>query len=326
MTEGRTHLTPEERCQIEVLLRRGDSQRVIAKLLSRPPSTIRREIKRNRGAKGYRTKQAQTKAEERRAVASQSPRKMKSETVTLIEEKLTQYQWSPEQISGWMKAVGTESVSHERIYRHIWADKESGGELYKHLRHSGKKYNKRKGKTSGRGLIPRRVDIDQRPSIVAEKTRLGDWEIDTVIGANHKGVLVTAVDRASKYAVIEAVENKSAAAVTEALVRRLGSFQGKVLTITADNGKEFAEHEKITAMLGSPVYFAKPYHSWERGLNEHTNGLIRQYLPKGLSFENVTAADVDKIEHLLNNRPRKALGFKTPQEAFSTPPPGAFHC
>ena len=133
-------------------------------------------------------------------------------------------------------------------------------------------------------MISGRVDIDQRPVIVAEKTRLGDWEIDTVIGANHKGALVTAVDRASKYAVIEVVDNKSSEVVTEALIRRLGRFQDKVLTITADNGKEFAEHAKITATLGSPVYFAKPYHSWERGLNEHTNGLIRQYLPKGRSF------------------------------------------
>ena len=210
MTEkNRFHLTPEERSQIEILLRRGDSQRAIARLLARPESTIRREVRRNKGERGYRPKQAQAKAAERHSTANRARKKMIPETVALIEDKLTQGQWSPEQISGWLKANGKVSVSHERIYQHVWADKKAGGTLYKHLRHSGKKYTKRKGKTSGRGLISGRVDIDQRPVIVAEKTRLGDWEIDTVIGANHKGALVTAVDRASKYAVIEVVDNKS---------------------------------------------------------------------------------------------------------------------
>jgi IS30 family transposase len=322
----RAHLTPEERCQIEVLLRRGDSQRAIAKLLGRPESTIRREVRRNKGERGYRIKQAQEKSEIRRSAVSRQAKKMTPAVISFIEGKLTGEQWSPEQISGWMKVNGKAGVSHERIYLHVWADKKAGGTLYKHLRHSGKKYNKRKGKTGGRGLIPNRIDIDQRPAIVAEKTRIGDWEIDTVIGAEHKGVLVTAVDRVSKYAVIETVGNKTSAVVTEALTQRLGAFPGKVLTITSDNGTEFAEHGKVTATLGATVYFAKPYHSWERGLNEHTNGLIRQYLPKKQPFDTVTAAEIDRIEHLLNNRPRKILGFKTPQEVFFPPPAAAFHC
>ena len=170
------------------------------------------------------------------------------------------------------------------------------------------------------------MDIDQRPRIVDAKSRLGDWEVDTVIGAKHKGALVTAIDRASKFTVIEAVPNKTSEAVTKALTHRLGAFADRVLTLTADNGKEFAGHQEITASLKAPVYFATPYHSWERGLNEHTNGLIRQYLPKTRSFLDLDPAEVDKIERLLNNRPRKILGFKTPQEVFSTPPPGAFHC
>ena len=235
MTQGLTHLTPGERSQIEVLLRRGDSKRAIGRLLGRPPSTIRREIKRNSGQRGYRPKQAQAKAEERRATVSRRPTKMTPGMVALIEAKLTGCQWSPEQISGRMKLEAKGDVSHERIYAHVWADKRAGGGLYKHLRHGAKKYNKRKGKTSGRGLIPGRVDIDQRPRIVDAKSRLGDWEVDTVIGAKHKGALVTAIDRASKFTVIEAVPNKTSEAVTKALTHRLGAFPDLVLTLTADN-------------------------------------------------------------------------------------------
>jgi len=235
MTQGLTHLTPGERSQIEVLLRRGDSKRAIGRLLGRPPSTIRREIKRNSGQRGYRPKQAQAKAEERRATVSRRPTKMTPGMVALIEAKLTGCQWSPEQISGRMKLEAKGDVSHERIYAHVWADKRAGGGLYKHLRHGAKKYNKRKGKTSGRGLIPGRVDIDQRPRIVDAKSRLGDWEVDTVIGAKHKGALVTAIDRASKFTVIEAVPNKTSEAVTKALTHRLGAFADRVLTLTADN-------------------------------------------------------------------------------------------
>ena len=326
MTQGQPHLSPGERSQIAVLLRRGDSKRSIGRLLGRPASTIRREIERNSGGRGYRPKQAQERACERRGSASGRPTKMTPDTVTVIEAKLTDCQWSPEQISGWMKLNQKGDISHESIYRHVWAGKKAGGGLYRQLRHGAKKYNRRKGKTSGRGLIPGRVDIGQRPTIVAGKTRLGDWELDTVIGAKHQGVLVTAVERSSKYTVIAIVPNKTSGIVTKALIDRLGAFPGKVQTLTADNGKEFAEHQKITAALKAQVYFATPYHAWERGLNEHTNGLIRQYFPKSLSLAGITAAEVDNIERLLNNRPRKILGFKTPQEVFSTPPPGAFHC
>ena len=326
MTQGRSHLSPGERSQIAVLLKRGDSKHAIGRLLERPTSTIRREIDRNSGERGYRPKQAQEKSCERRSNASRGPAKMTPDMVALIETKLKGSQWSPEQISGWMKVNQKGDISHESIYAHVWADKKAGGTLYVNLRHRAKKYNKRKGKTAGRGLIPGRVDIAQRPAIVAAKTRLGDWELDTVIGARHQGALVTAVDRASKYSVISLVPNKTSKVVTQALTDRLGAFPDKVLTMTADNGKEFAEHQKITADLNAPVYFATPYHSWERGLNEHTNGLIRQYFPKSMSFANLTASEVDKVERLLNNRPRKVLGYKTPQEVFSTPPPGAFHC
>ena len=199
MPEGYLHLTCEQRCQIYALLQSGRSQAHIARQIGVDPSTISRELVRNTGARGYRFKQAHEKASQRRQEASDKPRKMTPDLVELIEEKLTQEQWSPDQISGRLAKDGVAFISHERIYQHVWKDKKDGGTLYLHLRHSGKKYNRRKGKNSGRGLIPNRVDIDQRPPIVAAKSRIGDWEADTIIGANHKGVVMSHVERTSKY-------------------------------------------------------------------------------------------------------------------------------
>ena len=199
MPEGYLHLTCEQRCQIYALLQSGHSQAHIARQIGVDPSTISRELVRNTGARGYRFKQAHEKASQRRQEASDKPRKMTPDLVELIEEKLTQEQWSPDQISGRLAKDGVAFISHERIYQHVWKDKKDGGTLYLHLRHSGKKYNRRKGKNSGRGLIPNRVDIDQRPPIVAAKSRIGDWEADTIIGANHKGVVMSHVERTSKY-------------------------------------------------------------------------------------------------------------------------------
>jgi transposase, IS30 family len=330
MPRGYTHLTRDERCQIYALKKSGMRPGGIARELGRDPATIRREIARNSGARGYRINQAQEKAQTRRHDALAVPRKMIPEVTSIIEEKLTESQWSPQQISGWLRKTTGMSVSHERIYRHVWEDKKKGGTLYKHLRHNGKKYNKRRSGKAGRGCIPNRTDIDQRPEIVNKKERIGDWELDTIIGAEHGFVLVSAVERASKYMVLCAVRDKSAAAVTDALIERLGVFQEHVLTLTADNGKEFAGHGKVANDLKADFYFAKPYHSWERGLNEHTNGLVRQYIPKKRATP-PSAIELDKIETLLNNRPRKILGFNTPQEVFSAaierPPPNrALHC
>jgi IS30 family transposase len=282
----------------------------------RQPPAIKRELDRNTGKKGYRFKQAQENASRRRIAASQAPRKMKPFLVNLIEEKLTREQWSPDQISGWLRKQGIASISHERIYLHIWADKKNGGKLYVHLRHSGKKYNKRKGKNSGRGLIPNRVDIDLRPAIVAQKSRIGDWEADTIIGAGQKGAILSHVDRKSKYTKLAKLPDKSSAAVVQACTRILKPIAARIETITYDNGKEFAAHAEIAASLGASSYFAKPYHAWERGLNEHTNGLVRQYFPKGTGFDTLTHADVQRVEDKLNSRPRKILGYKTPHEVF----------
>jgi len=303
-------LSQAQRYQIEILKKAGKDQKQIAVLLAVSPATICRELKRNTGKRGYRPKQAQLRADNRRTGATKAM-KMTDEVIVEIEQKI-RLDWSPEQVSGVLEMT----ISHERIYQHIWADKRCGGTLYKHLRQSNKMRKKRYGSKDKRGQIRNRISIDERPEIVAQKTRIGDWEIDTVIGKNHQGALVTIVDRVSKFTLIKKVASKHAEIVTEATILLLQPYLDKTLTITADNGKEFAGHEKIKKQLNADVYFAHPYSSWERGLNENTNGLIRQYFTKGSSFENITDDDVEAVMHKLNHRPRKTLNFKTPHEVF----------
>ena len=328
MPKSYRHLTHEDRCQIHALKKSGLSHRAIARLISRDPRTISREIRRNTGGCGYRYKQAHQRATSRRHHACAIPYKASANVTQWINDPLGE-QWSPEQISGRMLYEKGVSLSHEWIYQHVWADKRNGGELYRNLRHSGKKYNKRSGSNGGRGCIPGRVDIDERPEIVEQKQRLGDWELDTIIGAKHQGAIVSAVDRKSKYCVLAKVPDKKAVNVTAKLIECLGAHKSEVLTLTADNGKEFAEHSEIALALEADFYFAKPYQSWQRGLNEHTNGLVRQYLPKSACLKTVTEQEVDQIEILLNNRPRKVLNYQTPKEVFfancSGPPGGALH-
>jgi len=241
---------------------------------------------------------------------------MTAQLIDKIEFYLRTVQASPEQISGVLALEEGIKISHERIYQHIWANKKAGGDLYLCLRRKAKKYNKRSGKNSGRGCIPNRRDISERPGIVNKKKRLGDWEADTVIGMHGTGVLVTLVDRMSKYTVVILVRNKTEELVSAAIISGLENLKKSVITITSDNGKEFLRYKSGALSLDASFYFATPYHSWERGLNEHTNGLIRQYLPKKTSFENITQKDIDEIQRKLNNRPRKILGFKTPQQVF----------
>lgn len=318
------HLTNCERSQIYALKSTGFTQTQIAIQLNRSPSTISREIARNSGGRGYRPKQAQKKAEDRRHFASSRPKKMNGQLLETIREKLL-LDWSPEQISGWLGRAGIE-ISHESIYLYVWDDKRQGGTLYTHLRHAGKKYNRRGSGKAGRGCIPNRVDIDERPVAVERKERLGDWEGDTVIGANHKGAILTLVDRKSKLSLIVNLESKTSAEVNNGISERFDrlleeyprfeSLDQVARTITFDNGKEFSAHEAITQDLGVPCYFAKPYHSWERGLNEHTNGLLRQYYPKKTDFTNLSDKKTQWIEDRLNDRPRKVLNYMTPREVF----------
>jgi IS30 family transposase len=315
MAKGYRHLTYEDRCQIFALMKSGMSYADIARQLNVDKGTISREIRRNSGDGGYIYQQAHDLSEDRRHEASSTPSKMTPEVIELIEEKI-RAQWSPEQISGWMQRNLGYSVSHERIYLHIWRDKKLGGDLYKHLRHKGKKYTSRGKSNAGRGVIPGRMDIDERPLVVNDKKRIGDWELDTIIGKNHKGAIVSMVDRASKYTKLVLVPDKTSGTVTSAITGALQPLKPFVLTMTADNGKEFAGHQELTQVLEATVYFAKPYHSWERGLNEHTNGLVRQYFPKKTAFDSLSPDDVQTVEFLLNSRPRKALDFQTPIEVF----------
>jgi len=305
-------LTYEQRCQISALMKSGCSQRKIAMTIGTTQSTVSRELGRNTGARGYRHKQAQVKTQQRRAEAVQRT-KMTSVMVKTIESKL-RIEWSPEQISGWLLNDREELISHESIYLHIWADKQAGGDLYTHLRRQGKKYDKRRNGKSTRGQIKNRVSIDDRPKVVEDKSRIGDWEIDTVIGKGHSGALVTIVERVTKLTVSSRVNSKSAADVTRATIALLKPYEDVVHTITADNGKEFAYHEEISKALSVDVYFAHPYSSWERGLNENTNGLLRQYFPKNTDFKKVEQIEVRRAVRRLNSRPRKDLDFKTPAQ------------
>lgn len=302
-------LTYEQRCQIYALKKIGRSQTAIAELLKVTQPTISRELKRNTGLKGYRYQQAQRLTEQRRKLAIKSM-KMTSSMIQTIETKLVE-KWSPEQISGWL-FDGGKSLSHETIYRYIWQDKAKQGKLYLHLRRKSKPYQRRNKSLAGRGYIKNRVSIDERPKIVDKKTRVGDWEIDLVIGKGHKGALVTIVDRLTSFTVSTRINDKSARTVTDATIALLLPFKDCVKTITADNGKEFAYHEEMTEILKAPVYFADPYSSWQRGLNENTNGLLRQYWPKSTNFKEVSLEEVDAVITQLNNRPRKKLNYKTP--------------
>lgn len=315
MGQNYTQLTAGERNQLYALRKAKLSMTKIAKQLGRPRSTLYRELVRNTGGRGYRPKQAQEFAEQRRAEKVQ-PLKMVPKIVAYIEAKL-QLQWSPEQIAGYMKTDSSMpgfSVSHETIYQYVWNDKRDGGTLYMQLRQGQKKRRKRRGSKDSRGKIRNRVDIDQRPAVVEKRSRFGDWEADLVCGAGASGYLITLVDRVSRRVLIGYTQTKFADQVTAEILRLLRNEA--VETITFDNGKEFAGHEQIAAELCCECYFAKPYHSWERGANENTNGLIRQYFPKKMSFAAITVEQIVFVENRLNTRPRKCLGFKPPNTIY----------
>jgi IS30 family transposase len=296
MSSTYSQLTQEERYQIYEMKVEGKKPSEIAAALGRDRSTIYREYNRNTGKRGYRPHQAHEKAMERRLVP-RHPIYFTAELQLRIQEKIKEH-WSPEQICGRFALEGAFCVSHERIYQFIKADKNNGGTLYTYLRRSNRKRKKRFGKPSRQGQIPGRVSIDERPAVVNEKGRLGDWEGDTVVGRNHRGGLTTAAE------VNGVIEMK---------------FQGGRLpfhTLTYDNGCEMSRHAALTKKFGIRVYFAHPYSSWERGLNENTNGLIRQFFPKKTDFSTITDAEVERVQNLLNHRPRKTLGYLTPHEVL----------
>ena len=265
-------LTKYQRYQIYALKKAGHTQRRIAATVSVSPSTICRELRRNQGQRGYRPHQAHQQALARRRHKAKAT-KMTPAVIEQIEASLRQ-EWSPEQIAGRLAADDGLRLSPQRIYQHIQADRQAGGTLYRHLRHSQKKRKKRYGKADGRGQIKDRVSIDQRPAIVEEKSRIGDWEIDLVIGGQRQGALGSLVERRSRYTLLGKVGSKQAEQVAAVAIELLAPHKEHTHTITADNGKEFAHHATISQALDAAVYFAHPYHAWERGLNENTNGLI----------------------------------------------------
>ena len=305
-------LTCEQRYAISILKEKDFLQKDIAASIGVNRSTISRELKRNSGKRGYRPKQAQRKAEERRW--DKSPPRISEEVWAKVEKHLKE-DWSPEQISGRLKEIEAIRISHEWIYQFIMKDKQAGGDLYTHLRCRSKR-KKRYGSNERRGIIKNRRSIEERPAIVETKERIGDWEADTVIGKAHKGALVSLTERRSKLSLIYKVERKTSDLVKEAMGKLLLPLKEIVHTITSDNGKEFAMHEQTAAILETDFYFAHPYASYERGLNENTNGLIRQYFPKDRDFRSITDEELIMAMKKLNNRPRKTLGYLTPNEVF----------
>lgn len=307
-------LTESERYQIYALMKAGHTQKVIAEVLGRSASTICRELTRNRGLRGYRPKQAQGLTDKRRREAH------KAFKVTAIIrdmiERLIRQDLSPQQVSGYLKRHIGVSLHHETIYQIILADKANGGDLYTHLRVASKPYRKRYGHYDRRGKLSNRVSIDDRPAIVDSGSRIGDWEGDTVIGKGHSGALLTMVERKTLYTVIAKLPGKNADTLAETAIESLALYRDKVKTITLDNGLEFAKHGVIAAGLKADIYFAHPYASWERGINENMNGLIRQYFPKGTDFNKVTDEQIQFVMDRLNSRPRATRGGKSPNELF----------
>ena len=305
-------LTQEQRYHLYEMNNMSLKQKDMAIILGVSASTISRELKRNAGRRGGYIKAAHTLALARRK--NKSKRRISDECWQLVEIHLRQ-DASPEQVSIRFNYLNQPSPSPEWIYQYIANDKVQGGSLHTHLR-CKKKNRKRYGGTRNSSNIRNRVSIEERPKVVDERSRFGDIEVDTVIGRQGGKVLVTLVERKSKLSLIGLSVNKTAEAVKEVIIRLLSSVSSCVKTLTYDNGPEFAEHEAIDVALKSQGYFAHPYSSWERGLSENTNGLIRQYLPKRMSFDEVSDEMIQWIMNRLNNRPRKALQGMTPNEVF----------
>lgn len=305
-----THLTEEERYQIMEWLGDGYSQTFIAQQLNRHKSTISREIRRNGSERGYRPYHAHDKARARREL-NRNAREIGPEVWSQV-DALIRLDWSPEQVAGRLK-----KISHERIYLHVYQDKKQGGDLYRHLRIVSKKRKRYKSDRNRRGKIKNKRTLLERPSEVNARKRIGDWEGDTVRGQQDQYGIVTLVERKSQYVILRKVENRTAQATRNAIEAAFKGVERMVNSITFDNGQEFAEHEQMEESLNAKIYFADPYCAWQRGLNEQVNGLLRQYFPKGQSLEDVTNEDLKRVMNLLNQRPRKKLGFRTPHEVLN---------
>lgn len=310
-------LIDSQRYQIEAYLKANFTITQIAMELGVHKSTISRELKRNSKKRSYNAHFASTLSKERKresykhAVFDQNMKQY-------IDKKLIHNQWSPEQIKGRCDLDGIPMVSTERIYQYIYANQTEGGYLYLHLRTARRWRRKRLNRKHQRGQIPNRTMIDQRPKIVDAKERFGDWEVDTIIGKNHKTAILTATERKSQFELMVKTDGTKAESIRKQMINLLAPFKELVKTITSDNGKEFTMHQEIAKKLEIDFYFADPYSPWQRGLNEYNNKLIRQYLPKKTDFNLINNNEINMIITKLNNRPRKLLGYKTPNEVFLT--------
>jgi len=310
-------ITSEERYTIASCRRARMTVSEIADITGRHRSTIYREVSRNAGSGGrYRCSKAQEKTNGRRS-RSRRNRHFTKEELAIVEQYLRK-DWSPEQVCGRLAGEGSLSISHETIYQHIWRDKAAGGDLYRHLRGTRKKRRKRYGSYDSRGRLAGKKDISERPENVEQRTEIGHWEVDTVMGSGDKHCVFTMVERKTGLAAIGKLENRTKEEVRKRTVNLIRAQKHPVLSMTADNGTEFHSYTAIENETGARFYFATPYHSWERGLNENTNGLIRQYLPKGKSMARLTQKQCDDIAMKLNRRPRKTLGYKTPEQIYAT--------
>lgn len=305
-------LTLEERYHIYGLKRAGYNITTIAKELKRHKSTISRELKRNIKSRGWRPLLAHSQAVVRRS--SKAKTRISHDSWKLVIHYLKQH-WSPEQISGRIKLSHNLKISHESIYQFVYKDKSNGGELHQYLCRK-KRYHKRAGVYETRGKFSTAPSIDDRPSIVEDRIRIGDWELDTVIGKPSSSSLVSIVERKSRIARFIKVNNRKADIVSSVIIEQLKLLNRPVHSLTSDNGKEFSKYKTMSKELDTGFYFAHPYSSWERGTNENTNGLLRRFFPKGTDFDKVAQEEIDAVVDKLNNRPRKCLGFKTPNEVF----------
>lgn len=307
-----TQITLIDRHLLRDYLSEGRSVAEIAKKLQRHRSTIYREIRRNRSKDGrYRYQQADSRAETRRK-ESRRNRRLTDRDWALV-ERLLRRKWSPEQISGRLALKDRLRISHEAIYLHVWHDKHHGGSLYRYLRQATKKRRKRHNTRDSRGRLPGKRPIEERPLAVEDRTEVGHWEIDTVMGKG-KPCIVTLVERSTGYVEIGKLNSKSADELTHRVIQMIRRQTLPVLTITADNGTEFHGYANIERATNTRFYFANPHHAWERGTNENTNGLIRQYLPKRVSMAALSQKRCNATARELNSRPRKRLGCLTPNE------------
>lgn len=307
-------LTPEERYTISSYRKTGLSVSLIAQEMDRHRSTIYREVKRHLRQGAYRPSWAVTRALTKRSKARRGFQ-YSYEELQMV-ERLLWCKWSPEQISGSLKQSGSMSISHETIYKYIWWDKSKGGKLYKYLRQSSKKRRKRYRAYDSRGLLAGKRHISERPDIIEKRSRIGDWEIDTVMGSGDKHCIVTLVERKTGYTLIGKLNNRTKEELNRVAIKMIMDHKKKMFTITADNGTEFHGYSDVEKATAVAFYFATAYHSWERGTNENTNGLIRQYLPKRKSMAKLTQKECNKIAYELNTRPRKRLHYYTPLNKY----------